>query len=101
MNELLNWLLQQKGSMNTYLEFQSRALELRATEPEHVALLRLLADLAGRFAEAYDRRPLPVDVAEAALQQLTGLIEAALGPNAAGPAERLALLNQIGAAELA
>lgn len=96
----MNWLLEQKGSMNTYLEFQSRALELRASEPEHVALLRLLADLAGRFAEAYDRRPLAVDVAEGALQQLTGLIEAALGPRA-DPAHRFALLNQIGAAELA
>jgi hypothetical protein len=101
MNELLNWLLQQKGSMNTYLEFQGRALELRAAEPEHAALLRLLADLAGRFAEAYDRRPLPLDVAEGALQQLTGLIEQALAPGAAAPAARLALLNRIGAAELA
>jgi hypothetical protein len=87
--------------MNTYLEFQGRALELRAAEPEHAALLRLLADLAGRFSEAYDSRPLPLDVAEGALQQLTGLIEQALAPGAADPADRLALLNRIGAAELA
>ena len=55
MNELLNWLLQQKGSLRTYVEFQDRALALRADAPEHAALLRLLADLAGRFVEAYDR----------------------------------------------
>jgi len=101
MNELLNWLLQQKGGLHTYLEFQARALELRTAEPEHVALLRLLADLAGRFAEAYDGRPLSVDIAEGALQQLTGLIETALGQRTGDPSARLALLNRIGAAELA
>jgi len=48
MNELLNWLLQQKGSMNTYLEFHDHALEQRAAEPQHAALLRLLPHPACR-----------------------------------------------------
>ncbi|TCR61355.1 hypothetical protein [Bosea sp. BK604] len=100
MNELLNWLLLQKGGIRTYLEFQNRALDLRASEPEHAALLRLLADLAGRFAEAYDGEPLSVDVAERALGQLSALLEKAIAPGAIGPAEHLALLNEIGQAEL-
>lgn len=101
MKELLNWLLQQKGSLRTYVEFQDRALALRAVEPEHAALLRLLADLAGRFADAYDGRPLSAEVAARALDQLIELLEKAVGQGAAGPSDHLDLLNQIGTSELA
>ncbi len=101
MNELLNWLQQQKGSLRTYVEFQDRALALRADAPEQAALLRLLADLAGRFVEAYDRQPLSAEIAARALDQLTGLLGKATSGNAADPASRIALLNQIGASELA
>lgn len=100
MNELLNWLLQQKGSMNTYLEFQGRALELRAAEPEHAALLRLLADLAGRFVEAYDRQPLSAEIAGRALDRLADLLGKAAAGSAADPKAQLALLNEVGASEL-
>lgn len=101
MNELLNWLQQQKGSLRTYVEFQDRALALRADAPEQAALLRLLADLAGRFVEAYDRQPLSAEIAARALDQLTGFLGKATSANAADPASRIALLNQIGASELA
>jgi hypothetical protein len=100
MNELLNWLLLQKSGVRTYLEFQNRALDLRASEPEHAALPRLLADLAGRFADAYDGQPLSVDVAEKALDQLSGLLEKAVRHRTTGPTGHLALLNEIGLAEL-
>jgi hypothetical protein len=49
MNELLNWLQQQKGSLRTYVEFQDRALALRADVPEQAALLRLLRRSRGAF----------------------------------------------------
>jgi hypothetical protein len=101
MNELLNWLLQQKGSLRIYVEFQDRALALRAAEPEHAALLRLLADLAGRFADAYHGQPLSAELAGRALDQLIELLEKAVGQDCADPSDHLALLNQIGTSELA
>lgn len=101
MNELLNWLQQQKGSLRTYVEFQDRALALRADAPEQAALLRLLADLAGRFVEAYDRQPLSAEIAAQALDRLTDFLGRAVSGGAADPANRIALLNQIGASELA
>lgn len=100
MNELLDWLQQQKGSLRTYVEFQDRALALRADAPEQAALLRLLADLAGRFVEAYDRQPLSAEIAARALDRLTDFLGRAANGNTADPAGRIALLNQIGASEL-
>lgn len=101
MKELLNWLLQQKGSLRTYVEFQDRALALRADEPEHAALLRLLADLASRFADAYDGQPLSAEIATRALDRLTELLQRAGRESAADLASQIALLNEIGASELA
>lgn len=101
MKELLNWLAQQKGGIGTYLEFQSRALDLRAQEPENTAALRLMADIAGRFADDYDRQPLPVDVAGHALERLTGMLRQAIAAGDAPAAERLGLLNRISETELA
>lgn len=101
MNELLNWLQQQKGSLRTYVEFQDRALALRADAPEQAALLRLLADLAGRFVEAYDRQPLSAEIAAQALDRLIDFLGRAANGSATDPAGRIALLNQIGASELA
>lgn len=100
MNELLNWLLQQKGSLRTYVEFQDRALALRTDAPEQAALLRLLADLAGRFVEAYDRQPLSAETAGRALDRLTDLLGKAAAGRAADPKSQLALLNEVGSSEL-
>ncbi|MGF7056163.1 hypothetical protein GGC47_005379 [Bosea sp. OAE752] len=100
MNELLNWLLQQKGSLRTYVEFQDRALALRADAPEQAALLRLLADLAGRFVEAYDRQPLSAEIAGRALDRLASLLGKAAAGSPADPKAQLALLNEVGVSEL-
>lgn len=100
MNELLNWLQQQKGSLRTYVEFQDRALALRADVPEHAALLRLLADLAGRFVEAYDRQPLSAEIAGQALDRLTNLLGKGAAGSAADPKSQLELLNKVGVSEL-
>lgn len=101
MKELLDWLRLQKGALLTYREFQRRGLALLADHPEQAALARLLVDLAGRFADAYDGEPLAINVAEQALGRLTEFVEMAERTKAAPPEERLALLNKIGAAELA
>jgi hypothetical protein len=100
-NELLDWLRNQKGGVGTYTDFQNRALALRSVDTRNAALARLLADLAGRFADAYDGEPLSVGVANEALARLTSYVEKAVQANSASPEEQLALLNEIGLAELA
>jgi hypothetical protein len=100
MDELLSWLRQQKGGVGTHAEFRERALALREREPEHAAAARLLADLAGRLADAYDEERFPTDMAARALGRLTALVEKVVRLKNAGASERLALLNEIGVAEL-
>jgi hypothetical protein len=101
MDEIFNWLKNQKGGTGTYIEFQRRMLALRLVDAQNAALARLLADLAGRFADAYDGEPLPVSVASEALSRLTGYVEKAVRAKDVSLADQLALLNEIGLAELA
>jgi hypothetical protein len=100
MKELLAWLRSQKGGVRTYCEFQRKALALRDRDPENAGLARLLADLAGRFADTFDCRPLSVTVANEALARLTAYVEKATRVTSGTSDERLALLNEIGRAEL-
>lgn len=100
MDELLDWLRQQNGSVRVFSRFSEMALALRSKEPHHAALARLLADLAGNFSEAYFGEPLPLDVAERALAKLTELVEKGVKANVAGLPQQMALLNEIGAMEL-
>jgi hypothetical protein len=100
MQELLDWLRQQNGSVRVFSRFSEMALALRVKEPEHAALARLLADLAGNFSEAYYGEPLPLDVAERALARLTELVAKGVQANATGLPQQMALLNEIGASEL-
>ena len=100
MNELLEWLRAQNGGVRTYYEFQSKALALRDQDPENAGLMRLLADLAARFADAHDGQPLSVPVANEALARLMFYVEKAARTKDGSLAERLALLNEIGRAEL-
>jgi hypothetical protein len=100
MDELLDWLRQQNGSVRVFSRFSEMALALRSKEPQHAALARLLADLAGNFSEAYFGEPLPLDVAERALAKLTELVEKGVKANVAGLPQQMALLNEIGAMEL-
>ncbi len=100
MEELLGWLRQQSASVRVFSQFCEKALALRTAEPEHAALARLLATIAGNFSEENYGEPLPVDVAKHALTQLTGLVEKAVKANAAGPQQQIALLNEIAQIEL-
>lgn len=100
MKTLLQGLRLENGGLRAFAEFQQKALTLCSSEPEHAALMRLLADLAARFVDAYNDEPLPADVAERAIARLTDLVEKAARAWSASPSEQLALLNSIGLAEL-
>lgn len=100
MDDLINWVKIQKTGIATFHEFQRRALSLRATEPRHAALLRLLADMSGRFADAYDDQPLPADVAATTLGYLKHYLEKAVLAQNVDPKQYLALLNEVGNIEL-
>ncbi|BCH21011.1 hypothetical protein MesoLjLc_07840 [Mesorhizobium sp. L-8-10] len=99
-SDLLQWLEMQKGGVATFYEFQHRSLALRSQDGQHAGLLRLLADLAGRFADLYDGEPLDLSTANQAVYSLTGYVREAtqLKPGEAG--ELLELMNRIGLAEL-
>lgn len=101
LGELLAWLEGQKGGTGTFFEFQQRSLELRKANTEQAALLRLLGNIAGQFADQFDGMPLEVSVASRALQRLTGFVREAQGVPAGSSGNLLNLLNRIAAADLA
>jgi hypothetical protein len=101
LSNLLEWLETQKGGIATFYEFQRRSLALRADNEEHAALLRLLADLSGRFADLYDGEPLDLATASRALAVLTDHVRQAAGLEPEQAGHVLDLLNRIGLAELA
>jgi hypothetical protein len=100
MEELLDWLHRQSTSVRMFSQFCEKAHALRTTEPEHAAMARLLANLAGNFSEAYYSQPLTLDVAERALARLTELVDKAVRANADGPQQQIALLNELGRTDL-
>jgi hypothetical protein len=101
LSSLLAWLETQKGGVGTFYEFQRKALQLRSPNPGHAALLRLLADSAGRFADIFDGEPLEVSVASEALDRISGHLKRAADLNTDQMQARLDLLNRIASVELA
>lgn len=100
LSELLQWLEMQKGGVATFYEFQRKSLALRASHGRQAGLLRLLADLSGRFADEYDGEPLDLTTASHALRQLITYVREASGL-APGDAESLiTLINRVGFADL-
>ena len=95
MNELLDWLRRQNGSVRVFSQFSEMALALRTREPDQAALARLLANLAGSFSDAYFGEPLSIDVAQRALARLIELVDKAARASSAGPERQVALLNEI------
>jgi hypothetical protein len=100
MEELLDWLRHQNSSVRVFSQFCEKALALRSTEPQHAAMARLLANLAGNFSEAYYGEPLTLDVANRALARLAEIVARAVRANSAGPPQQMELLNEIGRMEL-
>lgn len=101
LSNLLEWLEAQKGGIATFYEFQRRALALRTDNEGHAALFRLLADLAGRFADLFDGEPLDLSTASGALTILTGYVRQAADLKPDHAEGLLDLLNRVGLAELA
>jgi hypothetical protein len=101
LSKLLEWMEAQKGGVATFYEFQRRTLQLRAGNRDHAALLRLLADMAGRFADAFDGEPLEVSIASQALDRLTGHVRRAVGLVPDRMQAHLDLLNEVASMELA
>lgn len=100
MRELRNWLSTQLGGVEMFEEYQRRSIAMQATEPENAAMLRLLGDLSGRFAECYDEQPLTVATANEAWSRLLDLTDKAIVANAAPATEKLKALNEISRASL-
>jgi hypothetical protein len=101
LNELLTWLKPQHGGVRTYKDFLQKVMQLAASDRDHLAVYTLLATLVGRFIESYEEHPLAVDVADGALKRLIALVEKAAASLGGSPADQLAVLNEIAAAELA
>ena len=100
MTELYDWLNGQHPGLRTYKSFRDKALELCATDAEHRALYRLLANLAGHYITAFDEEPLPTDVAKHAYDVFLDLVEEGDRSIGAPVEQQLAALNKIAAAEL-
>ena len=99
--ELLTWLEMQKGGVATFYEFQRKSLALRAKNVQQAGLLRLLADLSGRFGDLYDGEPLDLSTASHALQRLTDYVRQAVKLKPDDAEGLLDLVNRVGIAELA
>ena len=100
MTELRDWLNGQHPGLRTYKSFRDKALALCATDAEHRALYRLLANLAGHYITAFDEEPLPTDVAKHAYDVFLDLVEEGDRSIGAPVEQQLAALNKIAAAEL-
>ena len=100
MTDLRDWLNGQHPGLRTYKTFREKALELCATDAEHRALYRLLANLAGHYIAAFDEEPLPTGVAKHAYDVFLDLVEEGDRSIGAPVEQQLAALNKIAAAEL-
>ena len=100
MTDLRDWLAGQHPGLRTYKSFQEKALQLCATDVEHRALYRLLANLAGHYVATFDEEPLPVDVASHAYETFLDLVEEGDRSIGASAERQLAALNKIASAEL-
>lgn len=100
MSDLRDWLAGQHPGLRTYTSFREKALQLCATDAEHRALYRLLANLAGHYVATFDEEPLPVEVASHAYDVFLDLVEQGDRSIDASVEQQLATLNRIAAAEL-
>jgi hypothetical protein len=100
LGALSDWLAGQHPGLRTFKTFQEKALQLSAAEADRRALYRLLAGVAGRYVEAFDEKPVPVDVAKRAYDKFLGLVEGAEQSINASCERQVETLNTIAGAEL-
>lgn len=101
MEELAQWLKSQHKGLRTYKTFQQKVLEFGLKNRRQYALCYLLATLAGRFVEAYDERPMTLDITDEAHKRLVAIVDRALGYGTMSAEAQNELLNEIAASELA
>ena len=101
MEELAQWLKSQHKGLRTYKTFQQKVLELASKGRRDSALYHLLAMLVGRFIDAYDERPLTLDLADEAHKRLIVISDKAVRFDSMSAEDRIDLLNEIAAMDLA
>jgi hypothetical protein len=95
MDDLIQWLERQDGGIYTYLAFRDRCSRLAIKEPGHSALYTLLGTLAARFADEYDERPLPVEIADSAATDLLQVAKLASEAIHSPDSAQLRFLNHV------
>jgi hypothetical protein len=60
--------------LRTFKTFQQKLESLSRDEPEQRGLYRLLSTIVGRYIEAFDEEPLPVEVADQVHRRLLELL---------------------------
>ncbi|MGY8704679.1 hypothetical protein RAD16_02905 [Bradyrhizobium sp. 18BD] len=98
MNDLHTWLSEQHHGLRTFRTFQQKLDTLGRDDPDQRGLCRLLSGLVGRYVEAFDEAPLPVEIADGAYHRLLTLV-ASIDPNADAD-RRLADINRVAESEL-
>lgn len=101
MEELVQWLKSQHKGLRTYKGFHQRALELGAQHRDQYAIYYLLSALVGRFIDSFEDSPLTLDVTDEAHKRLVRITEKAAGYEGMSSDQRLSILNEIAAMELA
>lgn len=101
MEQLTQWLKAQHKGLRTYKTFHQRVLELGAQHKDQYALYYLLSALVARFIDAYEDSPLTLDVTDEAHRRLVGIADKSSGFDRMSAEERLGLLNEIAAMDLA
>jgi hypothetical protein len=101
VEELAQWLKSQHKGLRTYKTFHQKVLDLGTSQRHQYALYYLLGALVGRFVEAYDDSPLTLDVADEAHKRLVAIAEKCSLFDSMSADNRLKLLNEIAAMDLA
>ena len=98
MKDLYDWLSRRHHGLRTFQLFRQKLATLSGEEPDNKALYALLSQLAGRYIEAFDEKPVPVAVADRAHERLLKLLASL---DRCGSADgRLADLNRVAAVDL-
>lgn len=100
MDDLIHWLERQDGGIYTYISFHERCRKLSVKEPEQRALYTLLGLLAARFADEYDEKPLPVEIADSAASDLLQVVKLAREIAHSSDSAQLRFLNNLADARL-
>jgi hypothetical protein len=101
VEELVQWLKSQHKGLRTYKGFHQRVLELGAQHRDQYAIYYLLSALVGRFIDSFEDSPLTLDVTDEAHKRLVRITEKAAGYHGMSADQRLSILNEIAAMELA